>query len=79
MRMALPTYWREAASVIVVGRTNQLNRVTKADSKVLMMKRSEKVNDFKYQSFKRTYCVDVTKENKMIKIVKLKRGRSHTK
>ena len=40
MKMALPTYWREAASVILVGRTNQPSG---AESKVLMMKRSEKV------------------------------------
>ena len=39
--MALPTYWREAASVILVGRVSPPRG--KADSKVLMMKRSEKV------------------------------------
>ena len=40
--MALPTYWREAASVILVGRYSPPRKST-ADSKVLMMKRSEKV------------------------------------
>ena len=40
--MALPTYWREAASVIIVGRSSLPGKST-ADSKVLMMKRSEKV------------------------------------
>ena len=40
--MALPTYWREAASVMLVGRYSPPRKST-ADSKVLMMKRSEKV------------------------------------
>ena len=40
--MALPRYWREAASVMLVGRYSPPRKST-ADSKVLMMKRSEKV------------------------------------